>query len=291
MKYEQRKIKLSAVKTDPRYQSRAKLNEAVVIQYQEALESGATLPPIKVVQIDGTMFVADGFHRLEAYRRRNVTEIQAMVGEGSHADAIKAAAGANATHGLPRTRADKRRAVEMLLALPEAAGTEGIGDREVARIVGVSHTFVAQLKRKMQGGTAKKPATAGKSSAVPATTTTPASAPAAKPPAAPAKIISKGAAPHDSPGTSKAPPVVWQRAAYSVPGAATPEFILHAVRASKAQPHPDLTVLVKAGKLLAVTQPVSDLPLLDLLDELDNARDSAPSSLNHKQTEVQLLSL
>jgi hypothetical protein len=54
--------------------------------------------------------------------------------------------GANATHGLRRTNADKRRAALTLLQDEE---WQRWSNREIARQCGVTHTFVAKLRREL----------------------------------------------------------------------------------------------------------------------------------------------
>jgi hypothetical protein len=54
--------------------------------------------------------------------------------------------GANSTHGLRRTNADKRRAA---LTLLQDAEWQGWSNREIARQCGVTHAFVAKLRREL----------------------------------------------------------------------------------------------------------------------------------------------
>ncbi len=44
-----------------------------------AAQSGASLPPVKLVQIDGVYYVRDGHHRISVARHRGQTEIEAEV--------------------------------------------------------------------------------------------------------------------------------------------------------------------------------------------------------------------
>lgn len=60
-------------------------------------------------------WLADGFHRTAAAKSAGLAEIDADVRQGTRRDAILFSVGANAAHGLRRTNADKRRAVETLL--------------------------------------------------------------------------------------------------------------------------------------------------------------------------------
>ena len=60
-----------------------------------------------------------------------------------------ASLGANGSHGLPRTNADKRRAVEILLRDPEWSQWS---DREIARRACVHHQMVGAMRRELSGG-------------------------------------------------------------------------------------------------------------------------------------------
>lgn len=62
---------------------------------------------------------------------------------GTRRDAILYAVGANATHGLPRSNADKRRAVETMLRDEEWVVWS---DREIARRTQTSAPFVAKVR-------------------------------------------------------------------------------------------------------------------------------------------------
>ena len=61
-----------------------------------------------VVFCDGTDYwLADGFHRLEAHRQVGFRDIEVDLKLGTKRGAILYAVGANASHGLRRTPADK----------------------------------------------------------------------------------------------------------------------------------------------------------------------------------------
>jgi hypothetical protein len=70
------------------------------------------------------------------------------VHEGGQREALLHAAGANLTHGLRRTNADKRKAVMTLLADEE---WRRWSDRQVARHCGVDHKFVAKTRGELSG--------------------------------------------------------------------------------------------------------------------------------------------
>jgi hypothetical protein len=101
------------------------------------------LPPVKTVRVGLRDHVPwDGFHRLEVYRRRKLTDFTAEVTDGTAEDAAWLAAGANQSQlGLRRTRGDRRRAIIMAIAARPRAS-----DPEVAERVGVSRSYVQKVR-------------------------------------------------------------------------------------------------------------------------------------------------
>ena len=99
-------------------------------------------------------WLADGFHRLEAHHAAGLTDIAVDVRNGSQRDATLFAAGANASHGLRRTQADKAKAIAVLLADPE---WRQWSDKELARRCGISDKTVAKARRELSGVGAADP--------------------------------------------------------------------------------------------------------------------------------------
>jgi len=136
-------VPLENVRINGGTQSRVELNQAVIAEYAETIRLGTDLPPV-VMFFDGANFwLADGFHRYHAHRQAGAMEIAAEIHTGTQRDAILFSVGANASHGLRRTNDDKRRAVMTLLNDPEWSNWT---DREIAKVCGVSHTFVATIR-------------------------------------------------------------------------------------------------------------------------------------------------
>jgi hypothetical protein len=146
-----RKLELSRVLVyagrDSRTQFRVDgVRQEVVDQYAQALKDGAVFPPIDVF-FDGTDYwLVDGFHRVEAYRRRKVKTVSANVYEGTLREAMLYAMQANLRHGLPATRADKRKAVETMLL--DDVWTSW-SNREIGRQCGVDGTTVAAMRKEL----------------------------------------------------------------------------------------------------------------------------------------------
>jgi hypothetical protein len=133
------------LKADTRCQARERMDEQAIEDYAEVYRAGGTLPPLDVFEVEGELIVVDGFHRHEAARWARVATLPVrVVGKGSMADAKYCSLGSNQTHGLRRTRRDKRRAVRLALDLDD-----DLSNREIAKHIGVSHTFVANCRSEL----------------------------------------------------------------------------------------------------------------------------------------------
>ncbi len=141
-------LKIDAIR-DGGAQMRVEMNEQTVADYAEDMAGGAVFPPV-IVYYDGKgHWLADGFHRVEATRKIGRATIEAEVHHGGDRDAILHGIGANARHGLRRTQADKRHAIETLLRDP---GWSKWSDRHVAKVANVDHKTVGKIRREVLGG-------------------------------------------------------------------------------------------------------------------------------------------
>lgn len=141
-------IDISKVNRKGGTQSRASINLETVSDYAESVKDGASFPPV-VLFFDGSQYwLADGFHRYEAYARAKAEEIPADIRQGTQRDAILHSVGANAHHGLRRTNDDKRRAVMVLLNDPEWSKWS---DRDIARQCSVDHKTVGKYRSEVTG--------------------------------------------------------------------------------------------------------------------------------------------
>jgi hypothetical protein len=126
---------------DPRLQMReAGTDPGHVADLREVVRRKEKLPRIRVVVVDGTRYVVDGFHTLRAYIEEGRKNVECSSADGTWADAATAAAGANNDKfhlALKRTQADKRRAVNRLAEELVAAGLSWTFGK-VAAHVGVS---------------------------------------------------------------------------------------------------------------------------------------------------------
>lgn len=132
-------------------QTRVALDERTVEEYAEAMREGAVFPPVVAFNDgQGNLWLADGFHRLEAAIRCSMEYIQADIRNGQFIDALKYALGCNKSHGLRRTNEDKKRALEMAWDRRiELFGGEP-SHNLLAEVCGVSVTMARNFREALQ---------------------------------------------------------------------------------------------------------------------------------------------
>jgi hypothetical protein len=142
-----RVLKIDQIGDDPALQMRESgLDAGIVAEYAEAMIGGAIFPPV-VIFYDGTDYwLADGFHRVGAVKKLGLEIISADVRHGTRREAILYSVGANESHGLRRTAADKRRAIAAMLRDPQWARWS---DREIGKRCAVDHKTVAKVRAEL----------------------------------------------------------------------------------------------------------------------------------------------
>jgi hypothetical protein len=124
-------------------QARESIDQGVINEYVERMTEGDTFPPVTLFFDGTTYWIGDGYHRGYAASKVGFTTIRAEVRPVGPREARLYAAGANTTHGLRRTNADKRNAVMILLQDEE---WRRWSDSRIARHCGVSPTTVGTLR-------------------------------------------------------------------------------------------------------------------------------------------------
>jgi uncharacterized ParB-like nuclease family protein len=143
---EKKEVKIQSITVKDEVQQRANLNYDCIKEYADEIANDNQFPPLEVYFDGESMFLADGFHRYEAYKLAGVETIEVIVREGGLRDAILHAVGANADHGLRRTNADKRKAVTTLLLDEE---WKHWSDGVIANKCRVSQPFVSRLRNEL----------------------------------------------------------------------------------------------------------------------------------------------
>lgn len=137
------KVNLMQIRIDGGTQSRVMINQEWVHSFVEKMKEGDIFPPLNVVHDGSHYWLWDGFHRYLAYMQLGVKDADVNSRPGTLSDARVLSFGANGKHGLPRTNADKRKAVEDALGFEV---TKDKTDSEIARICDVSPPFVASVR-------------------------------------------------------------------------------------------------------------------------------------------------
>lgn len=134
-------VTTSLLNLDPRLQCRESVPESIIKEYEEGWKDKVAFPPVQVFEVDGELFVTDGFCRVMAAANIGKSKIPATITKGTFSDAVRAACGANSDHGLRRTNADKRKAALIAIAQFPDETTRGL-----AEMCGVSHAYIGNLR-------------------------------------------------------------------------------------------------------------------------------------------------
>lgn len=139
-------VALGDIVMDDATQSRTVNNEELIEHYAELYRDGVDMPPVDLFTEDGqTYYIGDGIHRCHAHEAAEIEEVWAIVHTGGQTDAQVFACGANKTHGLHRSNADKRKAVEIMLWLQAKWSNRMIADH-----VGVSDELVREVRKGLE---------------------------------------------------------------------------------------------------------------------------------------------
>lgn len=104
-------IEITSIIRSAGTQFRANMDDDNVLDMMDLIERGVSFKtPIRLAELDGRLYLTDGFHRLEAYRRLDILEIpadQCVIVPASSIEEVRLLAmGANVQHGKGNTNAD-----------------------------------------------------------------------------------------------------------------------------------------------------------------------------------------
>jgi len=134
-----RELPIDELVLDPNLNLRDRLDDYTVERYADAW---SRMPPVTVFEVDGRWLLADGFHRHAAAVMLGRASIAAEVREGTMADALDFVASVNLFHGLPLSRAERRRAVEVKLRLHH-----DWSDRKLAEELAIGRELIGKVRR------------------------------------------------------------------------------------------------------------------------------------------------
>ncbi len=139
-----RDLPLEDLVLDPALNLRDRLDQETVDRY---IESWDRMPPVTVFEVEGRWLLTDGVHRHAAAVTLGRRAIPAEIRQGSFEAALDFVAGANLHHGLPLSRAERRRAIEVKLRLHHDRS-----DRHLSEDLGVGRELVAKIRRQLVEG-------------------------------------------------------------------------------------------------------------------------------------------
>jgi len=137
-------LKFNKIIVDSNIQIRSELSEDRIAEFMEIYEN---LPPVKVVETKGGEFyLADGFHRHEAARRKREIGCQCDIEKGDLKRALEIAISENCRGPLSLSRDEKRALVDKTLTFfPERANSW------IAEMIGVSMQLVDSRRSALEG--------------------------------------------------------------------------------------------------------------------------------------------
>lgn len=139
-----RELKIADIVMDAGTQIRVALNEGTIIEYSERMLAGDKFPPADVFFDGKGYYLADGFHRVLAAKRANLSVFACNVHPGAADRGLWFALAANRRNGLQRTTADKQRAIELAFnKFPEKT------QQQIAEQVGCSQQYVAKIQNQL----------------------------------------------------------------------------------------------------------------------------------------------
>lgn len=139
-------LKLSQIRLDGNTQPRVELDEGLIVEYKEAYQSKAEMPPLEVMFDGASYWLWDGFHRRWGAERAGLEKLPCNVTNGTREDAQWASYGANKSHGLRRFNCDKQKAVKAALRHPNGPK---MSDRQIAEHCGVGSTMVLKYRSEL----------------------------------------------------------------------------------------------------------------------------------------------
>lgn len=153
------------IRLDGDTQPRERIDRAVCDEYGELMKAGEKFPPIDVFFDGEDYWLADGFHRIQAYVMAVPGEaIECNVYQGTQQDAQWHSYSVNKTHGVRRTNPDKVRAIKLALAHPAATGKSNV---QIAEHCGVDEKTVRKYRRPPDAAVSSESTVATSTSEIP----------------------------------------------------------------------------------------------------------------------------
>lgn len=111
---ESRPVHVEDIVKDEALQVRMKPVTGLAKKYADEMQCGHKFPPVALADVEGKLYLLDGWHRMDAAALRLGHEaVEATITPMRWLEAVGAASGSNATHGQGLSQADKRKKLDM----------------------------------------------------------------------------------------------------------------------------------------------------------------------------------
>jgi hypothetical protein len=138
-------MKLSQITIDHKLMMRVGVDYEIVDEYAQKMLDGVKFPPVIIFNDGDHNYLVEGFKRYYANKKNGFEIIDADVRMGTYDDAFDYAfVKANRDHGERYKTEDKRLQLNLAFEVPRYASKS---DRELSRILDVSHTFVSKARK------------------------------------------------------------------------------------------------------------------------------------------------
>lgn len=132
-------IEITSIIRSAGTQFRANMDDDNVLDMMDLIERGVSFKTkIRLAELDGRLYLTDGFHRLEAYRRLDILEIpadQCVIVPASSIEEVRLLAmGANVQHGKGNTNADYCIIIKKMMEIGDGKYMKNAFEPDTAKI-------------------------------------------------------------------------------------------------------------------------------------------------------------
>lgn len=157
-------IEITSIIRSAGTQFRANMDDDNVLDMMDLIERGVSFKtPIRLAELDGRLYLTDGFHRLEAYRRLDILEIpadQCVIVPASSIEEVRVMAmGANVAHGKGNSYADYYIIIKKMMELDDGKYMQNAFAPDIQKIaesIGAAVTAVRRGYSNYFGGEGNK---------------------------------------------------------------------------------------------------------------------------------------
>lgn len=143
--FEVRMVPMADIGIDQSVQPREALSAEAIQRYADNYTEGVPMPPVELHEIEGVLYMCDGFTRYAGGRKAGIEEINARVYPGSNwGTLIISAIRANTLHGQPLTLKERKASVVRLVRMFHESDMAW-SQKLVSEIAGCSQSTVSRI--------------------------------------------------------------------------------------------------------------------------------------------------